>query len=171
MAYQALTSGLNQLSGGLNKVSGSMIAMGGSAEEYGMILQKATRQFELLTGSLEIYIAYKNTVVGVTELYTASTFKATVATHGFNAALWANPIMMIAGFVILLVTTLFLLGARFQHVTDTVKGLSIAFRELMEWLDAIQDKIGGVGDAVGDFASGITDKLSIGGQLGGGAAG
>ena len=62
LALQALTSGLNQLSGGFNKVSGSMVAMGW--EEQGLALQKTVRQFELLTGSLEIGIAAMKVYTG-----------------------------------------------------------------------------------------------------------
>jgi len=169
LALQALTSGLNQLSGGFNKVSGSMIAMGW--EEQGMALQKTVRQFELLTGSLEVGIAVMNIYTGTMQLYTTSAFAATYATLGFNAALAANPLVMIGMVIAGVILTLIALGARFRHVTDTVEGLTIALKELMEWLGAVQDKIGGVGDAVGDFAEGVTDQLSIGGRLGGGAVG
>jgi hypothetical protein len=168
LALQALTSGLNQLTGGAMKAIGGLSATGAVSDELALSLQNNVRQFELLTGTMEIGIAAVNIYTGAMELYTTSAFAATYATLGLNAALAANPMVMIGLVLMGVVITLIALGARFKHVADTVHGLSAAFRELLELMGSVKDVFGDIGGAAGNFADNITDRFSIGANFGGG---
>ena len=135
--YQAMTAALNQTIGGLNKLAGGLEAIG--FEKQAEMTRQFTKYLELVAGPAEIYLAYLtlSIAMGQKDIATKAGQKAatdglTKSTTGLNAAMAANPMVLIALSIVAVVAMLYILERETGKVTAVIEGLNKALRDLIE---------------------------------------
>ena len=160
---EAMVSSLNQISGGFAKTTAAARELGFVNEEQEKALNKVRFGFEMVSGPLEMYIAFSklSTVVNFAEAKAklsnaTATGILTGATTALTTAFKANPIGMIVVGLILLTITLIALENTFGIVTKSVDMLNQVFDMLAGKVDKVLDSIKGVTSAAAELGDALT---------------
>ena len=165
---EAATSGLNQLISAQYKRIDADLAAGKISAEEAEQRRKQIKQQEKYTGLLESTIAIARLATVAQALYAAATnvttasVKAnTIAVLTLNGALYANPLMWIAGMVVIMLVLLAGLEHKFGLVTKAVEAGNNALEGFLGWLSGTRDSIMGLGDDIQDFVDEKMKKIEF----------
>ena len=121
----------------MNKLAGGLEAIG--FEKQAEMTRQFTKYLELVAGPAEIYLAYLtlSIAMGQKDIATKAGQKAatdglTKSTTGLNAAMAANPMVLIALSIVAVVAMLYILERETGKVTAVIEGLNKALRDLIE---------------------------------------
>ena len=147
---EAMVSSLNQVAGGFAKTTGAARQLGIVNEEQEVALNKVRFAFELVSGPMEIYIAFSklSTVVNFAEAKSklanaSATGILTAATTALNKAFMANPIGFIFVSMIAVTLAVIALENKFGLATTTVRLMGEAFDILADKLKFVTDGLQG----------------------------
>tara|TARA_R100001082_G_C4337232_1_gene148403 strand:+ start:393 stop:1067 length:675 start_codon:yes stop_codon:yes gene_type:complete len=147
---EAMVSSLNQVAGGYAKTTAAAKELGFVNEEQEKALNKVRFAFELVSGPMEIYIAFSklSTVVNFAEAKSklanaSATGILTGAATALNAAFMANPIGFILVSMIAVTLAVIALENKFGLATTAVRYMGEAFDILADKLKFVTDGLQG----------------------------
>jgi len=161
---EAATSGLNQWISAKYKRIDADLAAGKISQEEAEAKRKEIKQQEKYTGIMEQGIAIARLATVAQALYAAANWSTvaslkatTIQVLTLNGALYANPLLWVAGAVIIALAALALLEHKFGLVTKTVEAANAAFEKLQGLMGGVRDSFVGLGNDVEEF---VDEKLS-----------
>ena len=163
VAFESLTSGLNQLTGGMRKYSAALQQTGMLTDKQAEAFNKQIAYVELLTGPMETLIAVQKILtVATLGSATAKTAdaEASVVAAGANTVLGVS-IYFVLGALFLVVGALIILYVLWENQEKIIEGLNAGLILTISFYSMLAIQMRNAAQAGREVAEAIGDNLEV----------